>query len=562
MRLSLLKSYQFGKSAGSQYPEMVEDCYFEMMETMETMDSGEMDKLREEHDVEERASDLPIVRSNTPRPLSFDMMLSGGGQIYKLQQDDSAPLPTFPAEAPSAPPLPEEMGTRDTESGSSTISAIPLSSRPEPLLEETREFTWLFEYGLEMDSAILNSPERLDGLALLYGPAVLRGYTVMFGTQRINGQDGTTLAALVPAADTNAEVWGVLYRIPRRLTESMLEEPSLLDTIHAAIPPQNFYQAVQAVVHETYRERDLDCVTYVATEAARQDLQLVPVEQWDGDTLFVQRLAIIARKQKLPDTYLKLYESVAIPVTTEKVATLHLPLDTDPLPAVRRTSDARPKTSSVKNEVPATDPGPVPPAPATLPRERRLIIFALYLVFVLLLVLVFAVLQGLGMGRAIFSGGFAILGVPWLVMIYGLLGGCISSMMTLLRYPYAFSPFTPSPPFPFFQYPQSEREKETSPVILLPASQQSVLYPKNSQPAPDPVQTWRAGIPPLFVLITWFARPFIGAILASLTYLLLTSGFFVLGASVEQHMTLFLLIGALSGWCEGWIFFWRQGKKL
>ena len=43
------------------------------------------------------------------------------------------------------------------------------------LSEGPQEFIWLFEYGLEMDPAILNGHELLEGCALLYGPAVLRG---------------------------------------------------------------------------------------------------------------------------------------------------------------------------------------------------------------------------------------------------------------------------------------------------------------------------------------------------------------------------------------------------
>jgi hypothetical protein len=128
-----------------------------------------------------------------------------------------------------------------------------------------------------------------------------------------------------------------------------------------------------------------------------------------------------------------------------------------------------------------------------------LIGFALYLVSLLLLSLTFAVLQGLGLMGGIFNSTFTPLGVPWLVMMYGLLGGCISSIVTLGHF--------------------------------------------------------RTDSSPSFIIITWFTRPFIGSILAVLSYVFLASGVFKLNAA---HMPLFLLVGALAGLMEGWIFFKRR----
>jgi hypothetical protein len=62
---------------------------------------------------------------------------------------------------------------------------------------------------------------------------------------------------------------------------------------------------------------------------------------------------------------------------------------------------------------------------------------------------------------------------------------------------------------------------------------------------------------PSFVLVTWFARPYIGAILAVLVYLLLNSGIFALAAGTRQYDTLFSLVSALVGMCEAWIFYRR-----
>jgi len=471
--------------------------------TNEAMGNSEVDKTQEEEEV---ASGISIVRDSTPRPLPYDMMLSDSGQLYRSQEGEAAPLPTFPTKAPSAPPLPEELGEREEDA--SMISSVPLADRQKPLTmeaQEAQEFVWLFEYGLEMDNSILNSPERLDGLALLYGPAVLKGYSIVLSSQGSEGEEGPTLAALVVAEDANAEVWGVLYRIPRRITERTRDEPSLLDTIHGAIPPQNFFKARQVSVHEIYRDRDIPCVTYIASDRAHQQLRLVPIEQWHGDRLFIQRLTAIAKKQKLPESYLSLYLSATASATTEKVTAVRVEQNTDPLPVLAKNDDVKLVKADNNVTLPTSEGVQEMPLPLSRVRDGWLIAFAVYLVLLLLMVMACAVLRGLGLERVAFSRNGVMLGVPWLVMVYGLLGGCISSMVTLGRL--------------------------------------------------------RLSNPPIFVLITWFARPYIGAVLAGLTYLLLTSGFFVLGGNVGRHMTFFLFAGALAGMCEGWIFFWWQKEK-
>ena len=116
---------------------------------------------------------VPVVRGKTPRPRSMGQFSAKAAQhavpVKSLQSDTS----DFPSEAPVAPPLPEEY--EDGEA--STIKQLeftPSSSanKPETSNTATSEFMWLFEYGLEMDAAFLNSAERLKGLALMYGPAV------------------------------------------------------------------------------------------------------------------------------------------------------------------------------------------------------------------------------------------------------------------------------------------------------------------------------------------------------------------------------------------------------
>ena len=51
--------------------------------------------------------------------------------------------------------------------------------------------------------------------------------------------------------------------------------------------------------------------------------------------------------------------------------------------------------------------------------------FAIYLVVLFPLVLVLAVMQGLGFGGSVFTSAFMPLGVPWFVLVYGLLVGCV-----------------------------------------------------------------------------------------------------------------------------------------
>jgi hypothetical protein len=131
-------------------------------------------------------------------------------------------------------------------------------------------------------------------------------------------------------------------------------------------------------------------------------------------------------------------------------------------------------------------------------QSRGLLAFACYLVILLLGVLALAVLQGLEVWSGIFTDHFTPLGVPWFVLVYGLLGGCISSIVMLGRYR----------------------------GISIPA----------------------------FVLVTWFARPYLGIVLAALAYLALNSSFFVLGDRLLEYNALCSLAGAVAGFCEGWVF--------
>jgi hypothetical protein len=373
---------------------------------------------KERQEAQEVFPGIPIVRSNTPRPLSFVEMISSSGQLAAIQQGETTP--SFPAKAPSAPPLPEELLEREEEIANVGTIA-PQQPRP---TEDAQEFLWLFEYGLEMDATILNSSERLNGSALPYGPAVLKGYMIMLGAQRIYGSNGPTIVAIVPTTHADAEVWGILYRVPRRLSEPTDAEASLLDTIHAAIAPQKFFSGIPVVVHEPYRNREILCLTYVASDVARQQLHLVSLSQWHSDNPFMQRLATIARRQKLPESYIGMYEASMttqddqfasslrshVLTTAEPVSTSrHAEQNTDPLPTfndqVLSSTQTPPKTSL---------PAEISQTPLA---QHWLVVFALYLVVLLLTVVAFALLQGSGMGDSIFTDHFTPFGVPWLIIL-------------------------------------------------------------------------------------------------------------------------------------------------
>ena len=221
---------------------------------------------------------VPIVRSSTPRPLSFGLLNQLLVQ-YRNKSPEQEGKTMFPIEAPSAPPLPEESLMTGNENESSRVveaTPLPLSGKVGPLEDTAAEFIWLFEYGVEMDIAFLNSPERLDGFALLYGPAVLKGYELTFDV--INARSGGVVATILPSRQRGAEVWGVLYRVPRRFVERAEEELSLLDVVHSATPPNGLFERLQVVVHEAYRSRDILCITVYCFGHCPQPLSFTATE--------------------------------------------------------------------------------------------------------------------------------------------------------------------------------------------------------------------------------------------------------------------------------------------
>src|SRR2546428_1987780 len=438
------------------------------------------------------APGAPIVRSSTPRPLSFGRFGSNSSQNEATQQPGHDTISIFPVEAPSAPPLPEECGESE-QGGEETPRAVeetPLPGRAESSEDVSAEFLWLFEYSLEMDLAVLNSSERLGGLALLYGPAVLKGYELTFDV--ISSPGGQGVASILPSRKREAEVWGVLYRVPRRLIERLDDKPAPLDRIHAAAPPDGLFERLAVIVHEAYRGRQITCITYLASANARNQFHLLPRDRQVIDPSYAQRLLETAGRQKLPGNYLRELRELTVshesPVAPVQPVTARRALEqnTEPLPVL----------IDEKRNMAAAHGGQKTPSQ---PHNRGMVIFALYLVCSLLAVFTFAILQGLVAN--LFAGDFAPLGIPWFVLVYGLIGGCLSCIVSLGR-----------------------------------------QHPANL---------------PNFVMITWFTRPLIGSVLAVLAYLLLNSGLFVLSASVEQHHTLYSLLAMLAGACEGWLSYRR-----
>lgn len=436
---------------------------------------------------------VPIVRGNTPRPHSFGQAATRTEQHYVPEQSSRGSTSDFPSVAPGAPPLPEDdedgeaITTKQLEFASS-----PTGNAPETSNQATSEFMWLFEYGLEMDASFLNSADRLQGLALTYGPAVLKGYRIVL--DGVEARPGQMVATIVPTQEPGAEVWGVLYRVPRRVTERDGAEPALLERVHAA----KVFVPLEVTVHEVYRKREVICLTYRAPVTVQRRINWRPPEQQGPEIGYVRQLLACAIQQNLPDAYLSELKRYATPAVEEKVSASPLPVerDTEPLPIVQGAVDAgATKEKTTRDEQDALQ---------VVHSTRWLSAFALYLVLLLLATLTLSLLEALGYWNDVFTSNFAVLSVPWYVLVYGLLGACVSGMLTLGKHH----------------------------TVRLPG----------------------------FVVMTWFARPFVGLILAALAYLLLNSGLLVIGGNAAQHYSLNALAGALAGFCEGWVFFRGRGR--
>ena len=214
----------------------------------------------------------------------------------------------------------------------------------------------------------------------------------------------------------------------------------------------------------------------------------------------MERLLESARKQKLPGGYLdELAELVSLTSAddeeeTGRTSTLAADTpaeqNTEPLPTVGNDTTAQLPLTGTQEAVSRSTNG------------VGLVMYAVYLLLVVLAVFVLAVLQGLGFGSEYLTANFTLLGIPWFMLVYGLLGGCVSCIIALGR----------------------------RSAITVPG----------------------------FVLITWFARPLLGALLAALAYLLLNSGMLVFGGTVAQHAMLYSLVAVLAGACEGWLFFRKR----
>lgn len=461
---------------------------------------------------EQSVPEISVVRSNTPRPFSFETfvaqngqsgLMGPGGWSHDAMQAASEILAAFPHEAPAAPPLPEEEDEQAEGVGTNlAVESTPLPLAPSAAMAEAteQEFVWLFEYGLEMDQALLNSPDRLNNAALLYGPAVLKGYLLAFAV--IESQQHRVVATIVPSSAPGAEVWGMVYRIPRRLLEQDDNELPRLERVHDAVPPNNVFERTEVVVTEAYRGRELSCLTYITFHMPHQ------LAGQAADTAYLHRLLEIARKQQLPDEYVRaLAALIMADATTSIPQSLPTEQNTEPLPVVVDTqntslqpSNIEP-TSLVQSVSPVQPVQPVRVTPLPQSRTAGLVVFACFSGLLLLAALSLAVLQGLGSPGNIFTGGFAPLNVPWYVLLYGLIGGSISCLVTLGR-----------------QYRQV------------------------------------AGDLPGFILIVWCSRPFIGVVLAMLSYLFLNIGLFMPPGSAEQHVMLSSLLAVLTGFCEGWLF--------
>jgi hypothetical protein len=429
------------------------------------------------------APGVPIVRSSTPRPGPLFMPAK-----TTLPQAPAVPVSDFPAQPPEAPPLPEGGESAEKIAEAQAAQAIPAQGASRVAQLPAGEFLWLFEYALDMDPLQLNRPDRLHGAAFVYGPAFLQGYRLVFEGLDAQGHVLASLAT-VPEDIPESGVWGVLYRVPRHLTRAPAGEVALLDKVHG---PDAFV-AHQVSVREPYRQREVACLTYIATRETRQRVEQLPAYEQMPQPAYLRRLLQVARRQKLPASYLVTLERL-LPCRTPALASLAAPeLDTEPLPVVQAGGNLQSNTADAPAE--AADPQVLSAGLLSLARsERWLLAFVCYLALLLLCTLGLAVLQGLAFWPGIFNDAFTPLGVPWYVLLYGLLGGCVSCVISLNRL---------------------------------------------------------AGSPPGFVVLTWFLRPFLGALLGAFAYLLLNSGAFLLTSRPVQHFALCAIVGALAGLGEG-----------
>lgn len=489
------------------------------MESEQNHRDGETNGVNGPEPFEEEKYVVPgaqIVRASTVRPVSLGVYGPDTGKMeaHIAPPVDAESLAAFPVIAPSAPPLPEECD-EELDVVELAMGATPLpvpSSEPEEAMVAP-EFAWLFEYGLEMDEAVLNGSPDLDGLMLLYGPAVLKGYKLTFDV--LNRRGGKVVATIVPSRERHMEVWGVLYRVPRSLLEARDDGAAPLDALHCAAPPEGLFERVEVAVHELYRQREVTCFTYMASASARNLFHLLPRRRQVIDAAYMQRLLQAGREHKLPDEYLQelaaeVQHDMAdagdttvsrVAVVAQKAEAAQSEQNTEPLSVLGEQTDGQAQDSG--SALPAAseasdDKGEQ--AVAKVDERRGKLIFAYYLAALLVVVLVMAVLQGVGIGDHLFVSNFTSLDVPWFVLVYGLLGGCISCIVRL-------------------------------------------GWRDNTQHHPTD-----------FVLVTWFMRPFIGAILAVIVYLLLNTGLVAPGGSSGQREILFALLATLAGACEGWLF--------
>lgn len=428
------------------------------------------------------APGVPIVRSSTPRLQSFAQYPAGTESAS--EQSVALNGSAFPVEAPVAPPLPEEYEQEEQPGQEPAQIAVLAPGQPALDGEKSSEFIWLFEYDLAMDPGYLNSPERLRSLAHRYGPAVLKGYQL----QTLTMPDGRSVATLARCAEEEREVWGILYRVPHRLLETDDGRPSILDTVHGA----SYFKPMLVSVQETYRKRAIDCVTYVIDARDTQEQSLLAGTSPLLDEAYTQRLLKAAGQQQLPASYLIDLARSAPPLAPQTASATSREQDTEPLAVLSEHARQRESTAE-QAEMPALHPL------RTRHPQRWFLALALYLVLLLFAALALLVVQSLGIWALAGITGLTLMGVPWYVPLYGLLGGSISCIVTLGR--------------------------RAAPSL------------------------------PGFVILTWFARPFLGAILGALAYFILNSGLFLLSGVSVQRIALFSLVGTAAGLCEGWLFF-------
>ena len=166
----------------------------------------------------------------------------------------------------------------------------------------------LFQYGSNMSSKRLNSPERLCGKAEFIGIAKLDHYRLVFDLY--SECNGCAVSDIVP--DPSDQVWGVLCHVSRDLVIAPPEQRSKMDEIEGAKPDctGNYHRIEIEVQLDT--GRTVRSYTYVGTKEGRHRYQEKPPNRQATTQEYVSHILTGAKEHCLPEPYIDQIRQIAI----------------------------------------------------------------------------------------------------------------------------------------------------------------------------------------------------------------------------------------------------------